>query len=191
MKRPMAPPVWNSKLLIFVFCLLAIIWPTNISLGQSTDERTPAPLTSDEIRGQINPSIQQDSWFTFAAGPGELAVLGIAKKSARDNGAVGVTCKLYDEDTHQLISLLAQDGMDEVKRKVILPKQTRIKMHLETYDNGSPFGGSYRITLSGALALQTNAPTPHPSRGKLRVEFNDGSVQEFDMTRIRRLTLEP
>lgn len=83
-------------------------------------------------------STQQDAWFTFAAGPGELAVVvGIAKKSSRDNGAVGVTCKLYDEDTYLLILLLGQDGVDEVKRKVILPKQTLIKMHLETYDNGS------------------------------------------------------
>lgn len=166
MKAMISSRTIGSILGMSVLCLFTLATSTQISLGQSSDDKMPAPLTSDEIRGQISAAAQQDSWFTFVAGPGEFAVVGIVKKNSRDNGAVGVTCKLYDESTRQIISLLAQDGMDEVKRTVTLTKRTQIKMHLETYDNGSPQGGSYRIDLSGALTLQGNS-SPETSRGKL------------------------
>ncbi len=75
-------------------------------------------------------------------------------------------------------------------------------MRLKGIRYGSSGGqGTYMVRLGGATALKGEAATSVgnqsdgridlPKSGTLRIEMSDGSAQEFDLRRVRQVTVKP
>jgi hypothetical protein len=184
----------------FVVSLLFIA-ATNLSAAQSTDRDHPTPLKSNELKGELDGS-DTEFFYSFVAGPGELTITFDVKASGTNAGA---NLDLFDKNSRSLLSLLAQGvdrGSERMVESVRLGRQQTVVMRLKGIRYGSSGGqGTYMVRLGGAAALEGKAATDGgnpadsrmglPTSGTLRIEMSDGSAQEFDLRRVRQVTVKP
>lgn len=182
--------------------LLLLVSATGYSAAQSTDRNHPTPLKSTALDGRLDGS-DTEYFYSFTAGPGEFKVTFDVKASATNAGA---ELELLDKNARQLVSLLAQGvdaGSERKVETVRLNRRETVIMRLKGIRYGSSGGrGTYSIQLDGAVAIESEK-TPNagadstddrmglPSSGILRIEMEDGSAQEINLRRVRRVIVKP
>lgn len=187
---------------IAVAALLLLIAATGSSAAQSADRDHPTPLRFNELKGELGGG-DTESFYSFVAGPGELTVSFEVKASGANAGA---NLDLFDSTGRSLLSLLAQGverGSERKAEKVRLSRQQTVVMRLKAINYGSSGGqGTYTVRLGGAVKGlegegETGGGNPAdgrmglPTSGTLRVEMDDGAAQEFNLRRVRRVTVRP
>jgi hypothetical protein len=171
--------------------------------GQSTDRENPTPLTSTELR-KDGTGKSAENYYTFVAGPGEVQLTVAARAK---QFSTGVRVDLFDADGNAVTNasvIATTTAAQEAKRFQIAKRQT-IVMRIAIDENV----GQYAVRLGGAVELtrddaagaggarpptppQGGGPAPAgPRRGRIRIELTDGSAQEFDLTKVQRITIEP
>ena len=181
---------------IMVAALLLLVAP-NSSAAQSTDRDNPTPLKSDELKADFSQD-DPEQFYSFTAGPGEV-IFTLDVKGAYPGGGIPYF-HLFSTDGRQLDSFdkfAARDSSEKLVKRVSFAKRQTVVMRIS-----KPIGsGSYQLRISGAVALEKGAATDGgdradgrmglPASGTLRIELNDGSAQEFDLRRVRRVTVKP
>lgn len=176
--------------------LLTILAATSIVFGnlpasaQSVDRDQPTPITSNEIQGSLQ--AQSDFFYSVVAGAGDLSVTIDLKPSS---GSIAVaSLQLYGENGNELLNMplmptANSSGGDRKTAKINLPTRQRVLLRIT---EGTGYGGNYRIRLDGAVAFGTTGTGLRvPQSGTLRIEFKDGSAQEFDLSRVQRVLVNP
>lgn len=179
-----------------LFTLLAVAsvgfaaLPTHSASAQSVDRDRPTPITSNEIKGTLQE--KSDFFYSVVAGAGDLSVTIDLKPST---GSIAVaTLQLYSEDGSELLNMplipTANSSIGDRKTaRINLPTRQRVLLRLT---EGTGYGGNYRIQLAGAVSFRTTGTGLNvPQSGTLRIEFKDGSAQEFDLSRVRRVLVNP
>jgi hypothetical protein len=172
------------------------------AFAQSSDRDFPTPVVSREINGSLDS--QSDYFYSFTANPGELSIQFDLMPSG---GSIAVaTLQLYDESGNELLNTpliptANSRGGDRQSVSVTIPTRQKILMRIT---EGTGYGGIYSIRLGGAIVLANGSGNGSgnasgnggtvvtmPTQGVLRVEFSDGSAQEFDLSRVRRVLTSP
>lgn len=181
-----------------VAALLLLIAAAGSSAAQSTDRDRPTPLKSDELNADFSQD-DPEYFYTFTAGPGE-AVFTLDVKGAAPGGGVPYF-HLFNTEGRQLDSFdkfAAGNASEKLVKRVSFAKRQTVVMRI-----AKPIGGgSYRLRIGGAVALEKGAATGGggngadsrmglPASGTLRIEMNDGSAQEFDLRRVQRVSVKP
>jgi hypothetical protein len=159
--------------------------------AQSTDRDRPTKLTSNEIKGgPVDDTVEY--YYSLAAGPGELTVT-VDAKANKNAAAPGIFVELFDSKARRLLNISAIVGLGDSKRdikSVKLGSRQPVVMQLKL-ERGLE---QYLVRIEGALQLgkpEQTAGASQSSRSKMRIEMNDGSIQEIDLSRVRRITVEP
>ena len=182
---------------VFIFFIAAM----NSAHAQSTDRDRPTPLKSPELKGRLDGG-DAEYFYSFNAGPGELTVTLDVKASGTNAGA---ELELLDRNAKSLISLLAQGvdaGSERKVESIRLNRRQAVVLRFKGIRYGSSGGqGTYLVRLSGAVAFEDDAPTVKdntandrlglPASGTLRIEMEDGSAQEINLRRVRRVIVKP
>ncbi|WP_409878108.1 hypothetical protein [Dendronalium sp. ChiSLP03b] len=164
--------------------------------AQSTDGDRPTPLAEINLTGNVDKDNQSEYFYSFIADPGEITVrLDIQPNNA--NVLVGVD--LFNSETKQLLSFEVpaynSTSVREIQRVQIDRKQPIFIRIGRKQSNGS---ATYRVRIAGAVQpanSQQGTTTGSasslnlPSQGMLRLEMDDGSIQEINLNRIRRATV--
>jgi hypothetical protein len=173
--------------------VLFLIAAAGPSTAQSTDRDNPTPLKSDELKADFSQD-DPEYFYSFIAGPGEV-VFTLDVKGAPPGGGVPYF-HLFNTEGRELDSFdkfAAGNASEKLVKRVSFAKRQPVVMRI-----GKPIGaGSYRLRISGAVALEKEAATGTedrmglPTSGTLRIELTDGSAQEVDLRRVRRVVVKP
>ena len=177
--------------------LLLLIATAGPSTAQSTDRDNPTPLKLDELKADFSQD-DPEYFYSFTAGPGEV-VFTLDVKGAAPGGGIPYF-HLFNTEGRELDSFdkfAAGNASEKLVKRVSFAKRQPVIMRI-----AKPIGaGSYRLRISGAVALEKEAAADVgeraadrmglPASGTLRIELNDGSAQEFDLRRVRRVTVKP
>lgn len=199
----MRPPLRRPGMA--VAALLLLIVATGSVAAQSTDRDAPTPLTTSDLKADFSDT-DPEYFYSFTAGPGEV-VFTLDVRGTGGGGGVPYIF-LFNKDGKEIDSFnqIVGGGSSEklVKRMSFAKRQTvimRVGKHIGK--------GSYRLRSSGAVALGSETATNGggtaagsgsnpaggginvPSSGRLRIEMKDGSAQEFDLSRVRRVVTTP
>ena len=180
-----------------VAAVLLLTAAAGSSAAQSTDRDNPTPLRSDEVKADFSQD-NPEYFYSFAAGPGEV-VFTLDVKGAPPGGG-STYFRLFTTDGRELDAFerFAGGGSSEkLVKRVTFAQRQPVVMRI-----GKQIGaGSYRLRISGAVALAQGAAIGRgdqadgrmglPASGTLRIEFTDGSAQEFDLRRVRLVTVKP
>jgi hypothetical protein len=170
----------------------AVSLSTYSASAQSTDRDRPTPITSNEIQGTLEE--KSDFFYSVVAGAGDLTITVDLKPSS---GSIAVaTVQLYSASGNELLNTplmptANSSSGDRQTAKIKLPTRQKILLRIT---EGTGYGGNYRIRLDGAVALGTGTSgylLKVPQSGTLRVELNNGSAQEFDLSRVNRVLVNP
>jgi hypothetical protein len=182
----------NRDLQWFTAALILSAVSLPLVFAQSKDRDHPTPITSPEINGFVDKTVAGDHYYySLTAGPGELT-FGLSCEAGRDTNT-SVVFQLFDITGHSVFyepcNVCCGNTWQKVSRITLARKQPLVLL-TNIYDGD---GGKYRVRISGPLELAVSAPASGgaPSHGKLRIEMTDGTIQEIDLTRVRRLTWEP
>ena len=186
-----------------VVALLLLMTTAGPSAAQSTDRDHPTPLKVNELRADFSQD-DPEYFYSFTAGPGEV-IFTLDVKGAAPGGGVPYF-HLFNTDGRQLDSFdqfAGGNASEKLVKRVSFAKRQTVVMRI-----AKPIGGgSYRLRIGGAVALGSEAATGGgnsggsgnpaggsinvPSSGRLRIEMKDGSAQEFDLSRVRRVVTTP
>jgi hypothetical protein len=178
-----------------VTAALLLIAAAGSSAAQSTDRDNPTPLKTDELKADFSQD-DPDYFYSFTAGPGEV-VFTLDVKGGPPGGGVPYF-HLFNPDGRELDAFdkfAIGNASEKLVKRVSFAKQQPVILRI-----GKPIGnGSYRLRISGAVALggepaagnQTDGRMGLPTSGTLRIEMNDGSAQEIDLRRVRRVIVKP
>ena len=185
-----------TKTGMVVAALLLLVAPAS-STAQSTSRDNPTPLKSDELKADFSQD-DPEYFYTFNAGPGEV-IFTLDVKGAAPGGGIPYF-HLFNTDGRQLDSFdkfAAGNTSEKLIKRVSFAKRQPVVMRI-----AKPIGGgSYRLRIGGAVALEKEATTDGgnqadsrmglPASGTLRIELNDGTAPEFDLRRVRGVTVKP
>jgi hypothetical protein len=191
-----AMPFALRKIGIAMAAVLLLIAAARPSAAQSTDRDNPTPLKSNELITEFSQD-NPEYFYSFLAGPGEV-VFTLDVKGAAPGGGVPYF-HIFNTEGRELDSFdkfAAGNASEKLVKRVSFAKRQAVVMRI-----GKPLGGgSYRLRLSGAVALekattdaadQADGRMGLPTSGTLRIEMNDGSAQELDLRRVRRVAVKP
>jgi len=184
----------THRLALATATLALVALPMPFALAQSSNRDQPTPIVSNEINGTLEP--QSDFFYSFTSNPGEVSIQFDLTPSS---GSIAVaTLQLYDESGNELLNTpliptANSRGGDRQSVSITIPTRQRVLMRIT---EGTGYGGIYRVHLEGAIAFgSTNGGSGTvlntPSSGILRIELGDGSAQEFDLSRVRRVLIKP
>jgi hypothetical protein len=186
---------------LILFNLLAIfaiaVVSNQAAFAQSTNRDRPTPLGSNQLSGELSGD-DTEYFFAFVAGPGELTV-SLDIKAADANA--GAMLDLLDKGSRPLIpQMLAQGvnrGTERVVQTVQLKHRQSILMRLKGIRYGSSGGrGNYVVRFGGVAAPKVSEGDQPgdrlglPARGMIRLEMNDGSVHEINLSELRRASIK-
>ncbi|HET9530544.1 MAG TPA: hypothetical protein VFQ92_09345 [Blastocatellia bacterium] len=189
--------LWPSfrQVSMAIAAVLLLIAASGSSAAQSTDRDNPTPLKTDELKADFSQD-DPEYFYSFIAGPGEV-VFTLDVKGAPPGGGVPYF-HLFNTEGRQLDAFdkfAAGNSSEKVVKRMSFAKKQPVILRI-----GKPIGsGSYRLRISGAIALDREAATGNqtdgrmglPMSGTLRIEMNDGSAQEIDLSRVRRVIVKP
>lgn len=185
-----------------VLCLFLI--SVGSAFAQSADRDNPTRLTATEISGGAVAS-NTEYFYSFTAGPGELT---ITPEVTSNDFSCAFSIDVFDTRNNSVVTsaIIATNRNSEVgaTRSVQLGRRQSLTMRLKFDGNA----GRYRVRLGGVKDLPSTyagtdvrypvgppaADTPakrSSGRGTLRVEMDNGSIQEFDLSRVRQVTVQP
>ena len=177
--------------------LLTLSSFTAPATAQSKDRDNPTPLTSNEVTGQVDVDDTREYFYTFIANPGEVT---ITLDVLPENSFLKVNVDLFEKTSaKQILSFYGSSSgfhSDREIRSVRFTRQQPVVMRVR-WPNPHKQGG-YRVKLGGAVKLaghqlpatETNTSVLSvPNQRTLRIEIDDGTTQEFNLTRIRRILI--
>lgn len=186
-----------NKILFFITAV--VLFAANTAHAQSSDRDHPTPLNAGEFSGSLDNN-NEEVFYSFVAGPGELKITVDTKARTGEiavlnfellarNGATAIFCCEFAQGDG--------GGTGRAVKTVKLAKQQTVILHTT---NGPVGGGSFNIRIAGAANFASIGKSDNvnisesnqisvPANGKLRVELTDGSAQEFDLRRVRRVTV--
>ena len=141
-----------KKSLLLAASLLVLIAATGSVFAQSTNRDHPTPLTSNEIKGELNGE-EIEYFYSFTAGPGELTITVDVKSS---DGTTGTAFELLDSDANKVLICCEGAQADSTGttgrdiKSIKLGKRQTVILHLTPFKYGT---GTYRVRVSGAVAL--------------------------------------
>jgi hypothetical protein len=218
----------------FILIIALILVGALAASAQSTDQSNPTPITSNELTIAGPKKSNQQFYYSFTAGPGEVA-LQFSVKAKTSSTFVGV--KIFDAELNTLTyhNMSADSSQSMVLKKFDVGAKQTLVMSFTSDSNL----GECKIKLGGAVELggaessssstsdstATNS-TPEvqpveqgsgagastssgknkdlvfsvldavgqrfniPANGKLRLEMKDGSVQEIDLTQVKKILVK-
>jgi hypothetical protein len=172
-----------------VAALFTVMGSIGSAAAPSTDRDRPTPLMSNEIRGTSGGKAGE-YYYTFIAGPGEVA---LTLDTMSNTAWTSPRAELFDMNANGLLYVGADSCCGRSERKVgrvQIPTRQPLVMRVRLDSNAE----RYLVRVEGAVELVQVGPAtekPSSSQGKLRIEMNDGSVQDIDLSHVRRLTIEP
>ena len=175
-----------------VAVLFTVMGSIGSAAAPSTDRDRPTPLTSNEIRGTSGEKAGE-YYYTLIAGPGEVALTLDAMNSKDWFSRTSPKTELFDMNANILLSVDVSSWGGKTERKVgrvKIPTRQPLVMRVLLDSNTE----RYLVRVEGAVELAQVGPAPEKrssSQGKLRIEMDDGSVQDIDLSHVRRLTIEP
>jgi hypothetical protein len=174
--------------------------------AQSKDKDKPTRMVSNEVKGVGNGALTE-YYYTFGAGPGDVVLTLDGKKKS---GINIMRVKLFTADFKPLFDhemYTAEPTSQRHVEKVSVPRAQPVILQVVTFDSTANW--SVRIAGAATFADGNEAPpqrardaavpppTPDnrlaciPKNGFLRIEMEDGSAQEVNLTRVRRVFLKP
>src|ERR1017187_1548595 len=175
-----------------LFLLLACLAPSSL-IGQSKDRDHPTPVVSPEISGFIDKTVAGDRYFyLLTAGPGELAFTFDVSAGRGMLTFATVNFDLYYMDGRNASNSILcnpNDGSD-CRRTTTMTLAKKQSLILRISIDSQSSAGKYRVGISGPLEIAPENRQSTGQGGKLRVEFVDGTIQEIDMSRVRRRSWE-
>lgn len=170
--------------------LLAITALINSVDAQSTYRDNPTPLTQPDITGIVDKNNDSEYFYSFVAKPGTVIItLDVAPNKQNTLNYVGVD--LFNLNAQELLSFdvgVISKSKRKIQRLQIKRQQTIIMRISRRNRKGA---ASYRIRVDGSVQLpKANIRSIQlPSEGMLRLEMNDGTVQEINLSRVRNATV--
>ncbi len=199
----------NYLMLATLACIFIAM--TGAANAQSTDRDHPTPLTSNELRGNLEDN-KDEHFYSFTAGPGELTVTADIEP-AKDSGTTNIAFELLASNGADAI--LCCEGVQgdfgatgREEKSVKLTKRQTVILHIT--NNGG--NGTFRFRFSGAAvsggsiknggnneSAETNRSGGNrtgnrvnvPARGTLLIRMKDGSTKEIDLSLIREISVQP
>lgn len=182
----------------FAFLLLAIP-AIAANLPASMDRDNPTPLASNDLKGELDGSITE-SFYSFLAGPGDLTVTVDVKST---EGTSVLNYELLNKDgAKSLASSYAQANSPGQSGRDIQTVKLESRQTVLLLLRQSSGKGTYAVRLGGD-AVNTPTAVPEvpkisqlsnrmglPQIGTLRIESNDGSVQEFDLSHVKLVSVK-
>ncbi len=170
--------------------LLAITALINSVDAQSTYRDNPTPLTQPDITGIVDKNNDSEYFYSFVAKPGTVIItLDVAPNKQNTLNYVGVD--LFNLNAQELLSFdvgVISKSKRKIQRLQIQRQQTIIMRISRRNRKGA---ASYRIRVDGSVQLpKANIRSIQlPTEGMLRLEMNDGTVQEINLSRVRNATV--
>ncbi|MBW4554417.1 MAG: hypothetical protein KME59_00470 [Trichormus sp. ATA11-4-KO1] len=189
----------QTTLLSHGLCLLltltTFVFPAN---AQSKDRDNPTPLTSNVVTGQVGKDDTSEYFYSFIAGPGEVTV---TLDVLPERNSLSITVDLFDTTNAKELLSFRKSSVEfhsarEIRR-IQFNKQQPVVMRVR-WNHFNKTGG-YKVRLDGAVKFaNTQSPTTGtntsvltvPNQGMLRIEMDDGTTQEFNLNRVRRVLIQ-
>ena len=189
--------------LLPVLSLLLAIAAASVAVAQSGDRDHPTPITSNELRGELN-SDGGEFFYSFAAGPGALTITVEVKSS---DGTLAMPFELLAANAADSILCCEYAQADapgetgRVVKTVNIKSRRTVILHLTENKYGA---GTFLIRLSGAVAFTGRSePTQGsrigysgpgsrmgmPTNGTLLITMKDGSTKEIDLSLVQELSV--
>src|SRR5215207_4596057 len=159
----------------FLLALLTLSIAAGAALGQSTDQYSPTPVTSNEISGTIKARDVGDSrltsyFYQFDGGQGDVFINVVARNFAGDidvftlNGLRPLT----------KIVLFADFGESETGRVIYLRKPEKMILRIQGRTPGDD-AATFRIKFAGSFVASTQAePSAEPSLPNVAAKNDSG-----------------
>lgn len=228
----------HFKSISFLLIAISLTVFANAALAQSTDQSNPTPITSNELTVTGPKKNNQQYYYSFAGGPGEVTI-ALNVKAKASSTFVGI--KVFDAELNTLTyhNMSADTSPSLALKKFDVGQKQTLVMSFTS--DGSL--GECKIKLGGAVEfgagevsssqsssdLATTPPTSTdptssgttsdpassnqssmsknntftmsildavgqrfniPANGKLRIEMKDGSVQEIDLTQVKKILVK-
>jgi len=218
----------------FILIIALILVGGVAASAQSTDQSNPTPITSNELTIAGPKKNNQQFYYSFTAGPGEVS-LQFSVKAKTYSTFVGV--KIFDAELNTLTyhNMSADSSQSMALKKFdVGAKQTLVMSFTSDSNLGEckiklggavELGGAESSSSSASDSTATNS-TPEaqpvdqgsgagastssgknkdlvfsildaagqrfniPANGKLRLEMKDGSVQEIDLTQVKKILVK-
>lgn len=187
---------WEQRRSLMLSTLIGIIVVASLSFGlsalpiQSSDRDHPTPLKSTEIVGLIGANEhQQDKYYTFFAGPGEVHVtLNVQTLPGKSFPVSGATVVLFGPDSKQVGKLFVQSGGSDEQQETRFALSRRVPMllRISPYDNGGS-GGRYKIRFDGPIDT-TTPPNGEVSPSQTTAAIMDATAASKDRDHPTPLT---
>ena len=218
----------------FILIIALILVGGVAASAQSTDQSNPTPITSNELTIAGPKKSNQQFYYSFTAGPGEVS-LQFSVKAKTYSTFVGV--KIFDAELNTLTyhNMSADSSQSMALKKFdVGAKQTLVMSFTSDSNLGEckiKLGGAVELggaesSSSSASDLNATNSTPEvqpvdqgsgagastssgknkdlvfsildaagqrfniPANGKLRLEMKDGSVQEIDLTQVKKILVK-
>jgi hypothetical protein len=145
----------NSFLLSFylgVFCIVSLALLESSVNAQPSSRENPLPLLTQELKGNISPSVLMERFYSFTAGPGEVS-FSLEVKSYEQWSNIVV--ELFDADSQTLIKFDASSGGDRKDAKLRLENRQPIVMRV--YGPRNNQSGNFTLKIKGAISLNRSA----------------------------------
>jgi hypothetical protein len=192
--------------------VFVIAFAAGASMAQYSSRDNPRALSSGDISGTLNDH-DQESFYSFTAGPGEITITLDVQARRDDIGNISFELLARDGSTSLLCCRGAQGdsgGTGRDTASIKLTKRQTIVLYTKT---GPVGGGTYRIrvtgtaTFGGAQNVGANEgsrnensnfprgnrrggdPVDVPASGILRITMKDGSVRDVDLSRVRNISI--
>jgi len=228
------------KLISYLVVAAALLAVTGVAQAQSTDQSNPTPVASNELTIVGPKKNNQQYYYSFTGGPGEVTLTLSVKAKAystfvgikvfdselntlayhnmsADTGSPGMAVKKFEVGEKQtlLLSFNSDSSLAECKIKfggavefgsaetvsatdsstlTQNPTLTNAMPEAQMIEQGSVTSASassgknkaFAFALLDAVGQRFNIP----ANGKLRVEMKDGSVQEIDMSQVKKILVK-
>jgi len=235
----------NFRSILFLQLVIALSISASTAQADSTDQSNPTPLGSNELVITGPKKNNQQYYYSFTGGPGEVTIT-LSVKAKSYSTFVGI--KVFDAELntlnyHNMSADTSSPGM-ALKKFDVGEKQTLVLSFTSDSNLAEcriKFGGAVEFAASGVVpsggatdavlsettpTISSSQPTPDisafdqistmnggssgsknkafafgildavgqrfniPANGKLRLEMKDGSVQEIDLTQVKKLLVK-
>ena len=190
-----------------------IVFAASAASAQYSSRDNPRALGTGEISGNLSDH-NQESFYSFTAGPGELTITLDVQAKRDDIGNMSFELLARDGSTSLLCCYGAQGdggGTGRDSASIKLPKRQTVILYTK---NGPVGGGTFHIRVTGAATFggdqivsgndggnrneNSNYPRGNrgggdpvdvPASGIMRIRMKDGSVRDVDLSRVRNITI--
>lgn len=181
--------------------LCTALLPCAPAFSQSTDFSRPTAITTIPLVGEHDGANNVSYYYSFEAGPGNVLITfdGHATKYSSSAQA-----KVSDINRNSLgeLYLVAQTQPSSTTKTIKLAKRQKLVIELAFHEDTSMGVLKYSVNMSGPVQIAkappaaNNASLPSPrevplrsNNGTLTIELKDGSVNEIDLSTVKKIVV--